>query len=104
MLQSSDLSVPLGAWWEQGLPQRHPAWSRAGLPMLETACLLRLPTPDDQWDPVSAQILVRGGSLSVPELTEGRSLGKQAGHSFGVKDLHGIWGSGFPGLGKELPK
>lgn len=67
-------------------------------------CLLRWPTPDHQWDPVSTQILVRGGSLSVPELTEGRSPGKQAGHSFGVKDLHGIWGSGFPGLGKELPK
>ena len=28
VLPGSSPVVPLGAWWEQGLPQRRPAWSR----------------------------------------------------------------------------
>lgn len=55
--------------------------------------------------PTSAQILA-GGSLSVPELTQGGSPGGQgsAEPSLGAKDLRGIWGSVFPRPGREHPK
>ena len=68
MLISSDPVVPLGAWWEEGIPQRHPAWSRPWLPWLELLYQVTHPRPPvgpSVYPPPQPKSLLDGASQTL---------------------------------------